>query len=38
MPLKPEDAFRAGRLLQWALRPRENPNQEKEYRTVGRLP
>jgi hypothetical protein len=32
--LKPEDAFRAGKLLQWALRPRENPNQEKEYRQL----
>src|SRR5271165_1968735 len=32
--LRPADAFRAGRLLQWALRPRENPNQEKEYRQL----
>ena len=34
MPLGPDDAYRAGRLLQWGLQPRQRPAQEPEYREL----
>jgi hypothetical protein len=34
MPIAPDDAHRAGRLLQWGLRPRCRPSQEPEYRQL----
>ena len=34
MPLGPDDAYHAGRLLQWGLQPRQRPAQEPEYREL----